>query len=94
LTESSRQFAVTSRERVTEVVPSERLVYELLSGLPLEGYTGEVTLADAPGGGTDITWRSEFDVTAKVRGGFVRKGLEKFLPDVVQRLADAAAKES
>jgi hypothetical protein len=29
-----------------------------------------------------------------VRGGFVRKGLEKFLPDVVQRLADAAAKES
>jgi hypothetical protein len=89
-----RQFPVTSRERVTEVVPRERLVYELLSGLPLEGYTGQVTLADAAGGGTDITWRSEFDVTSKVRGGFVRKGLEKFLPEVVQRLADAAAKES
>lgn len=31
-----RQFPVTSRERVTEVVPGERLGYQLLSGLPLE----------------------------------------------------------
>lgn len=89
-----RQAPVTSRERVTEVVPGERLGYELLSGLPFENYRAQVSLADAAGGGTDITWRAEFDVAARVRGGVARKLLTRFYPDIVQRLADAAAKES
>jgi hypothetical protein len=85
-----RQAPVTSIERVVEIVPGERLGYELVSGLPFENYHAQVSLADAPGGGTDITWRAEFEVKAKVRGNISRKLLERFYPDIVQRLARGA----
>jgi ribosome-associated toxin RatA of RatAB toxin-antitoxin module len=85
-----RQAPVTSIERVTELVPGELLTYELVKGLPFENYQAGVTLADADGGGTDITWRAEFDVKAKIRGGVSRKLLERFYPDIVQRLARGA----
>ena len=85
-----RQAPVTSIERVTELVPGERLGYELVQGLPFENYRAAVTLTDAAGGGTDITWRAEFDVKAKIRGGVSRKLLERFYPDIVQRLARGA----
>jgi uncharacterized protein YndB with AHSA1/START domain len=84
-----RQFPVTNVERVVEVVPGERLAYELVSGLPFENYRGEVALADGAGGGTDITWRSEFDVT-KLSGGLWRRGLERFFPQIVEKLARGA----
>jgi hypothetical protein len=89
-----RQAPVTSVERVTELVPGERLGYELVKGLPFENYRAAVTLADGAGGGTDITWRAEFDVTAKVRGNISRKLLERFYPDIVQRLARGAEQEA
>jgi hypothetical protein len=85
-----RQAPVTSIERVVEIVPGERLGYELVSGLPFENYHAQVSLADAPNGGTDITWRAEFEVRAKVRGGIARRLLERFYPDIVQRLARGA----
>jgi hypothetical protein len=85
-----RQAPVTSIERVTELVPGERLSYELVQGLPFENYHAAVTLTDAAGGGTDITWRAEFDVKARIRGGVSRKLLERFYPDIVQRLARGA----
>src|SRR3954447_27005801 len=58
-----RQAPGTNPERVTELVPGERLGYELVEGLPFDNYRAAVSLADAPGGGTEITWRAEFDVT-------------------------------
>jgi hypothetical protein len=85
-----RQAPITNVERVTEIVPRERLGYELVSGLPFENYRAAVTLSDAAGGGTDINWRAEFDVKAKLRGGISRKLLERFYPDIVQRLARGA----
>jgi hypothetical protein len=85
-----RQAPITNLERVTEIVPGERLAYELVSGLPFENYSAAVNLSDAAGGGTDITWRAEFDVKAKIRGGISRKLLERFYPDIVQRLARGA----
>ena len=85
-----RQAPVTSIERVTELVPGERLTYELVKGLPFENYHAAVTLTDGADGGTDITWRAEFDVTAKIRGGVSRRLLERFYPDIVQRLARGA----
>jgi|tagenome__1003787_1003787.scaffolds.fasta_scaffold20402780_2 hypothetical protein len=85
-----RQAPITNLERVTEIVPGERLGYELVSGLPFENYHAAVTLTDAADGGTDITWRAEFDVKAKLRGGISRKLLERFYPDIVQRLARGA----
>jgi len=85
-----RQAPVTNLERVTELVPNERLSYELVEGLPFENYRASVQLADGAGGGTDITWRAEFDVTAKLRGNVSRKLLERFYPQIVQKLARGA----
>jgi len=85
-----RQAPITNLERVTEIVPGERLGYELVSGLPFENYHAAVTLSDAAGGGTDITWRAEFDIKAKLRGGIWRRLLERFYPGIVQRLARGA----
>jgi hypothetical protein len=84
-----RQAPVTSVERVTEIVPGKRLGYELVSGLPFENYHAAVTLADAAGGGTDINWRAEFDAKG-LRAGMSRRLLERFYPDIVQRLARGA----
>jgi hypothetical protein len=89
-----RQAPVTNLERVTELVPAERLSYELVSGLPFENYRAQITLTDGAGGGTDISWRAEFDVKAKVRGTVSRKLLERFYPDIVQRLARGAEQAS
>src|SRR5688572_25089536 len=47
---------IVSRERVEEVVPERRIVYALLSGLPLEGYRGVVELEPDGARGTRITW--------------------------------------
>src|SRR6476619_6808265 len=57
---TSRTFGQTivSRERVEEVVPDRRMVYALLTGLPLEGYRGVVELEPDGAGGTRITWSS------------------------------------
>jgi ribosome-associated toxin RatA of RatAB toxin-antitoxin module len=85
-----RQAPVTNLERVTELVPAERLSYELVEGLPFENYHATIHLADSAAGGTDITWRAEFDVTAKVRGNVSRKLLERFYPQIVEKLARGA----
>ena len=85
-----RQAPITNLERVVEIVPGQRLAYELVKGLPFENYRAAVNLTDGADGGTDITWRAEFDVEAKVRGTISRKLLERFYPDIVQRLARGA----
>jgi hypothetical protein len=89
-----RQAPVTNIERVTELVPDERLSYELVSGLPFENYAAQISLSDGADGGTDITWRAEFDVKAMLRGSISRKLLERFYPDIVQRLARGAEQEA
>jgi len=81
---------VVSREEVTVFDPPSRFGYRLLSGLPLRGYEAEITLADAPGGGTDITWRSQFEPKIPLTGGLFRRALQKFIADTVQRLAREA----
>lgn len=50
----------TTRERVVAVEAPTHLAYELLSGLPLQDYRGDVRLAATPEGGTEITWTSTF----------------------------------
>jgi Polyketide cyclase / dehydrase and lipid transport len=89
-----RQAPITNVERVTELIPGERLSYELVSGLPFENYGAQITLTDGADGGTDITWRAEFDVKAMLRGNISRKLLERFYPDIVQRLARGAEQAS
>jgi hypothetical protein len=84
---SERRPAVTSREEVTVFEPPSRFGYRLLSGLPLRDYEATITLADAPDGGTDITWRSQFEPKIPFTGGFFRRILQTFMADAAQRLA-------
>jgi len=85
-----KRSRVVSREEVTVFDPPSRFGYRLLSGLPLRGYEAEITLTDAPGGGTDITWRSQFEPKVPLTGGLFRRALQKFIADTVQRLAREA----
>lgn len=80
---------VTSREEVVVFEPGERLVYRLLSGLPVRDYTGTVTLADDPGG-TRIAWRSEWD--SRVPG--MRRALQRTITDVCALAAREAERRA
>lgn len=80
---------IVSRERVVEVVPGRRLVYELLSGLPLVGYRGVVEL-EPVAGGTQIRWSSSFDARWFGTGWFFRWILRVFIARTVAALAAAA----
>jgi polyketide cyclase/dehydrase/lipid transport protein len=89
LTSQTRR-PVVSVEEVTAFEPPTRFGYKLLSGLPLRNYEAEITLAEAPGGGTDITWRSRFDPKFPLTGGLFRRALQKFTDDAARRLAGEA----
>jgi uncharacterized protein YndB with AHSA1/START domain len=75
------------RERVTEWVPDERMSYEMVDGMKVQGYRSTVTLEEQPGGGTLVRWRSTYDkagpLTALILRGAVR--------DACRRVAKAAS---
>ncbi len=77
---------VVSRERVLEVVPGRSLSYELLSGLPLRGYTGRVEVVP-DGEGSVVHWHSEFDSAPGGAGWFYRAVLQRFIADTARRVA-------
>ena len=81
---------VVSREEVTVFEPPSRFGYRLLSGLPLRGYEATITLTEAPGGGTGIRWRSQFEPKIPLTGGMFRRSLGKFVQDTAERLAREA----
>jgi polyketide cyclase/dehydrase/lipid transport protein len=74
------------RERITEWEPGRRHSYELLEGMNASGYRSTVTLDDAPGGGTVIRWRSEYEHA----GPFTAFMLRLAVRDSCKRLARAA----
>ena len=76
---------ITSREEVVVFEPGSRLVYRLLSGLPVKDYTGTITLHDHPAG-SRISWRSEW--RSRVPG--LQRRLQKLLDDVCSRAAREA----
>ena len=88
---TSRAFGrpIVSRERVAELVPDRRVVYELLSGLPLVGYRGVIEL-EPDGGGTRITWSSSFDGETWLGGWFYRLVLAPFIGATARAVARAA----
>lgn len=81
-----RTGRVVSRERVHELVPDRRFVYDNLSG-PFHSYRGTVDLAPAPDGGTDLTWSAVFEPRPRFTGPFWRWYLTRFM----QRMADGLA---
>lgn len=82
-----RTGRTTVRERIVERRTDDRLAYELLSGLPLRDYRAVIDLADAPGGGTHITWHTTF------RGAWPGAGLlgRLLLGPLTRRFADGLA---
>lgn len=81
----NRPFRV--RERITEWVPGERIGYELLEGMRVQGYRSTVSLEDGPGGGTVIRWQSVYDRAGPLTALLLRLAVR----DSCKRLAKAAS---
>ena len=90
LTSKTLGSTVVSRERVLELVPDRRLVYTLLSGLPLEGYVGRVELEPDGQGGTRLVWASSFDARYPGTGWFYVLILRWFIGETLRAVARAA----
>jgi hypothetical protein len=75
------------RERITEWDPGRRHSYELLDGMNAEGYRSTLTLEDAPGGGSVIRWRSEYERAGPLNTLVLRAAVR----DSCKRLARAAS---
>jgi uncharacterized protein YndB with AHSA1/START domain len=80
---------VGAKERITELVPDQRMAYEVVGGLPARRHTGEVELADE-GVGTRMTYRMVHE-PALPAPGFV---LRPVLVGLTKALAGAVKKES
>jgi hypothetical protein len=88
-----RRFQVgrtTSIERVVAYEPGRRFGYELISGLPLVNYRSDVTFTSRPDGGTDLVWHSTFEPRHRGTGWIYRMALQRFIADLVVRLARQA----
>jgi len=79
-----------SVERILVAEPEQRLVYEVIGGLPVRNYRGEVTLTPA-GGGTRVHWSADWDNT--MAGRLVHRTLRVFYPEMLAGLAAAAERE-
>ena len=71
---------------VVTAEPARRLVYEVIGGLPVRDYRGEVTLTPVDGG-TRVRWLADWDGTL---AGRVVHRLRVFYPEMLAGLAAAA----
>ncbi len=74
------------RELVTDWVPNERMGYELLEGMKVQGYRATVSLEAAPQGGTVVRWRSTYEKAGPLTAAILRLAVR----DACKRLAKAA----
>jgi uncharacterized protein YndB with AHSA1/START domain len=81
----------TTVERVLEVDPGQRMVYTVVSGIPVHNYRAEVTLTPTEAG-TDIRWAAEWDRT--VLGRIVARSLRTFYPQMMAQLVAAAERSA
>ncbi|HEX7660472.1 MAG TPA: SRPBCC family protein [Pseudonocardiaceae bacterium] len=80
-----------SRERITGLIADRRFAYENLGG-PFKSYDAIIELAEAPRGGTDITWTATFEPKLPLSGAFWRWYLTRFMQRMANGLARYAAK--
>jgi hypothetical protein len=85
-----RTGRAVSRERITGLVPGRRFSYETVGGQFFRAYHGVVELAEAPPGGTDITWSATFEPKLPLSGHFWSWYLTRFQ----QRMADGLARHA
>ena len=74
------------RERITEWEPNERMSYEVLEGMRVQGYRATVTLEPRSDGGTTIRWHATYERAGPLAGLILRRAI----PDACRRLAKAA----
>jgi uncharacterized protein YndB with AHSA1/START domain len=77
-----------SVERIVVAEPERRLVYEVIGGIPVRNYRGEVTLTPVAGG-TRVRWSADWDST--LAGRLVHRNLRVFYPEMLAALAAASA---
>jgi uncharacterized protein YndB with AHSA1/START domain len=87
-----RRGRTRTRERVTVFEPSQRLGYDLVSGIPIRDYHADVTLTPE-NGGTHIRWHSTFSAKVPGTGWLIRRSLQRFVADTAERLARAAEQQ-
>jgi len=75
------------RERVTDWVPGERMGYELVDGMRVQGYSALVTLEDSGQGGTRVRWRSSYERADPLTALLLRLAVW----DACRRVAKAAS---
>jgi uncharacterized protein YndB with AHSA1/START domain len=80
-----------SVEEILEVEEPRRVVYTVLSGLPVKNYRAEVTLTPIPTGGTSIRWAATWDAT--LLGRVVHRKLQQLYPQIVTALIAAADRQ-
>jgi uncharacterized protein YndB with AHSA1/START domain len=74
------------RELVTDWVPNERMGYELLEGMKVQGYRSTITLEPAAQGGTAVRWTSTYEKAGPLTAAILRLAVR----DACKRLAKAA----
>jgi hypothetical protein len=85
---------IKSREEVTVFDPPRRFGYRILSGFPARDYNSLVTLDAIADGGTNITWRSEFDGKPRGTGWIMRIGMVPYLMFLARMTGRVAARRA
>jgi hypothetical protein len=88
-----RNGKVTGRDTIVELVPDRRFAYTHSSSIPVKDYRGQVDL-EPNGNGTSIRWVSTFAPKVPGTGPLLRRGLEKFIAEMTNGLAQGAAKRA
>jgi hypothetical protein len=86
-----RLHNTTTVEQVLEADPGRRMVYTVVSGIPVHNYRAEVTLTPTETG-TDIRWTAEWDRT--LPGRIVHRSLRTFYPQMMAHLVAAAERSA
>ncbi|MCM6778762.1 SRPBCC family protein [Nocardia sp. CDC159] len=79
-------FGIT--EETILLVPNERFQYKIVAGAPVKSHTGTVTFADAPGGGTLVSYTMESFPKLPVP----ERATELFLKGLISPFLSAARK--
>ena len=88
-----RSGKVTGRDTIAELVPDRRFAYTHASSLPVKDYRGQIDL-EPNGNGTSIRWVSTFAPKIPGTGALLRRGLDKFIADMTDGLAQGAARRA
>ena len=80
-------------DEIVELIPGRRFAYAHTSNLPVRNYRGEISL-EPTAEGTAIRWETTFDPKVPGTGRLMRGGIERFIAQCVNGLAEHAAMQA